>query len=343
MNYFNYDNPDTVRFKDSWTDITNDFSIISFPEKTNLGQFLKASISLQNLHGTFDTIATTNLYNVYLTGEYRNRTKNHVWDIEAKGELYVNGYNSGDYSAFINLKRMLGKKLGFFDIGFQNVNRSPSFLLNPLSSFPIKNRTNYGKENVVRIFASYENPSSGWKFGGEYFAVNNYMYFDSFFSAKQYATLFNVLHLNAEKKFHLGGHWNWYTEIHVQQTTGQPPLNLPALLTRNRVAFEGSFYKNLLLSTGVEITYNTAYKADDYSPFLGQYFVQNTHTISNRPEIDAFLHFQIKTFKGFFRVENLNTLNIKDGFSFNKPNFLSQQYPGTDMWLRFGIWWTFVN
>ncbi len=246
LNYFNYVNlHDSIRFKDSWTDITNEFSLISFPEKTNLSQFLKAGIGIQNLKGTFDTIATTSLYNVYVVGEYRNRTRNQVWDVEAKGQLYVNGFNSGDYSVIIDMKRRLGKKLGYFDIGFQNVNKSPSFLLNPLSSFPITNRTGFAKENVVRFFASFENPSSGWKFGGEYFAVSNYMYFDSFFSARQDASLFNVLHLNAEKKFRLSTHWNWYTEIHMQQTTGQPPVNLPVLLTRNRVAFEGNFYKNL--------------------------------------------------------------------------------------------------
>ena len=341
--YFNYHpTGDTLSFKDAWNDLTNEFSIISFPEKNNLGQFLKAGIALQNLKGTFDS-TTTGFYNVYVLGEYRNRTRNQVWDIEATGQLYLNGFNAGDYAAFVSMKRSLGKKLGYFNIGFQNVNRSPSFIFNEQSRFPVNNRTSYGKENIIRLFALYENPRSGWKLGGEYFAVNNYMYFDSFFSAKQEATLFNVLHLSAEKKFRLSTHWNWYTEIHMQQTTGQPPLNIPFLFTRNRIAFEGNFYTNLFLSTGLEIKYNTAYKADNYSPFLGKYFVQNTNTISNRPEIAAYLHFRIKSFKGFFRLENLNTLNPSSGFSFNKLNFVSVDNPATGLWTRLGIWWNFVN
>lgn len=341
--YFNYHpTGHTLSFKDAWNDLTNEFSIISFPEKNNLGQFLKAGIALQNLKGTFDS-TTTGFYNVYALGEYRNRTRNQVWDIEATGQLYLNGFNAGDYAAFVSMKRSLGKKLGYFNIGFQNVNRSPSFILNEQSRFPVKNRTSYGKENIIRLFALYENPRSGWKLGGEYFAVNNYMYFDSFFSAKQEATLFNVLHLSAEKKFRLSTHWNWYTEVHMQQTTGQPPLNIPFLFTRNRIAFEGNFSTNLFLSTGLEIKYNTAYKADNYSPFLGKYFVQNTNTISNRPEIAAYLHFRIKSFKGFFRLENLNTLNPSSGFSFNKLNFVAVDNPATGLWTRLGIWWNFVN
>ena len=323
--------------------MTNEFSLISFPEKKNLSQFVKAGIALQNLKGTFDTVISKKYYNVYVLGEYRNRTRNQVWDIEANGQFYLNGQNAGDYSAYISMKRLLGKKLGFLNIGFQNVNRSPSFILDPLSRFPVSKRVSFGKENIIRIFALYENPRNGWKLGGEYFAVNNYMYFDSFFTAKQESALFNVLHLNAEKKFRLSKYWNWYTEIHIQQTTGQPPVNIPFLLTRNRIAFEGNFSTNLFLSTGIEIRYNSSYHADNYSPFLGQYFVQNENKISNRPDINAFLHFRIKSLKGFFRVENLNTLDVSKGFSFSKLNFMTNQNPGTGLWIRLGFWWNFVN
>jgi len=342
--YFNYTTTlDTLSFKDAWRDLTNEFSLISFPEKKNLSQFLKAGIALQNLKGTFNDLTTKNYYNVYALGEYRNRTRNQVWDIEANGQLYLNGQNAGDYAAYISMKRSLGKKLGYFNIGFQNVNRSPSFIFDPISSFPVAKHADFSKENTIRVFALYENPRNGWKLGGEYFAVNNFMYFDSFFSAKQEATLFNVLHLNAEKKFRLSKYWNWYTEIHIQQTTGQPPVNIPFLLTRNRIAFEGNFSTNLFLSTGVEIRYNSSYHADNYSPFLGQYFVQNGSNISNRPDINAFLHFRIKSLKGFFRVENLNTLDISKGFSFSKLNLMTNDNPGTGLWIRFGFWWSFVN
>lgn len=342
--YFNYSfTRDTVAFKDAWRDISNEFSLISFPDKNNQAQFLKAGIVMQNLQGRFDDTAfKKNLYNLYATGEYRNRTRNRLWDIEATGQLYLTGYNAGDYSAYISMKRTLNK-LGNLTIGFQNVNRSPSFILDSLSRFPVSNRSPYAKENIIRLFAVYEHPRSNWKLSGEYFAVTNYMYFDSFFTARQQATLFNVLHLSAEKKFRLSKYWNWYTEIHMQQTAGTSPVHLPLLLTRNRLAFEGNFATNLFLSTGIEIRYNTPYKADNYSPFLGQYFYQDGYTLKNRPDVNAFLHFRIKSFKGFFRVENLNTLNPSKGFKFNKLNFVTPQSPYTGLWMRFGLWWSFVN
>jgi hypothetical protein len=332
-----------ISYNDRWTNITNQFSMLTFPDKNNQSQFIKAGIALQNLSGRFDSVLRKNAYNIYALGEYRNRTRNQVWDIEARGELYLNGFNAGDYEAWISMKRLLGRKAGYLNVGFHNVNRSPSFLFDPLSRFPINNRTNFGKENTIHLFLNYENPKNGLRVSGNYYVMNNYIYFDSFFHAKQEATLFNVIHVSLEKRFKLARYWNWYTEVHVQQKTGQSPVNIPSLLTRNRIAFEGNFFTNLFLSTGLEIRYHTAYKADGYSPFVGRYFYQNTETISNRPDINLFLHFRIKSFKGFVRFENLNTLNTAKGFEFSKLNMVSSLYPSLGLWTRVGIWWNFIN
>jgi hypothetical protein len=338
LNYFNYRtrNGQYFQFKDSWKILTNEFALISFPDKSNQSQFIKAAIALQQISGNFDTTHTTRLNNIYAIGEYRNRTKNQVWDLEAKGELYLNGFNSGDYSALLRMKRLLGKKIGYLNLGLHNVNRTPSLIFNALSTFPVQNRTGFNKENIVKFFGVYENPGKAFRVSAEYSVVNNYLYFDSFFAAKQEATLFNVFQIGVFKQFKLARHLNWYMELHAQKTIGSPPVNLPLLITRNRLAFEGNFYTNLFLSTGLEFRYNTPYKADGYSPLLGQFFYQNQQNFSNRPDIHAFLHFRIKSFKGFIRFENLNTI-------FSKVNLLSNQYPAQGVWNRIGIWWNFVN
>jgi len=345
--YFNYNLPgnssgyyDTVNFKDAWNNLINEFSVISYPDKNNISQFLKVGAGLQNLKATFNDVSVNHYYNLYVTEEYRNRTRNNIWDIEANGKLYLNGLNAGDYSAFISLKRQLSKKIGFLQLGFQNVNKTPSFIYNSATSFPVAAHPNFNKENIIRLFANYENPKAAFKLSGEYFLVNNYSYFDSFFVAKQEAALFNVLHVSAEKAFHLSKYINWYTEVHLQQATGGASVNLPFLLTRNRLAFEGNFYTNLFLSTGIEIRYYSNYHAANYSPFIGQFFYQNSSATSNKPDINFFFHFRIKSFKGFFRLENLNTLL---GTGKDKYNYMVPLYPSQTVWLRFGVWWSFVN
>ena len=343
--YFNFRNPnDTIQYSDQWNRLSNTFSLISYPDKKNLSQFLKLGVTLENIKGTFqDTTTLAGLYNIYASGEYRNRTRNQVWDMEARGSLYINGLNAGDYDAFISLKRMLSKKTGYFTVGFNNVNRSPAMLFDRISSFPISNRTDYNKQNLTRLFGKYENPQQRLSITGNYYLVSNYLYFDSFFTARQAATVFNVLQISLNKQFRLSRKWNWYSEIHLQPLTGQPPVNLPLIFTRNRVAFEGTFYRNLQLSTGLEMIYHTPYERDNYSPFLGQFFVQNGTTFSNRPDIHYFMHFRIRSFQGFFRLENLNSLNIKKGFEFTQLSRLADHYRQLGLWMRFGLWWSFVN
>lgn len=345
-NFFGYPlkkNPDTLLFLDQWRFITNDFSIISFPVKNNPNQFLKVGAAIQNFTGTYLN-ANRNLYNVILNGEYRNRTKNQKWDLEAGGQFYAVGNNAGDYAAQVSLQRLISKKLGTIEVGFQNVNRTPSFIFSGETSYPVKSVPSLNKENTTRLFAIIDNPDRGFRLFGDYYLISNYTYFDSFFNAQQEGTLFNILHVGAEKKFKLNKRWNLYSEIHLQQATGNPPINLPLIYTRHRIAYEANLYRNLFLATGLELRYHTPYKADNYSPFVGQFFLQDVNTISNRPDINAFFNFRIKSFSAFLRLENLNTLNKdNNGVGFSKRNYTAVHYPNQSMWFRLGIWWNFVN
>lgn len=317
--------------------VNNELSIITFPDKNNHAQFIKLGAALQNIK-TIDTLNSNNDYNFYATAEYRNRTRNNIWDIEAKANLYLLGLNNGDYQAFISLKRKLSKNYSYLQIGFQNVNRNPSAIFSN-HFFMVKPNTVSKKENTIKLFATYENAKHHLSLSANYFLVNNYAYFDSFLVAKQESNMFNVLQISAEKMFKLSKRINWYAEIYVQQPTANAPVNLPLFLTRNRFAFEGNFFTNLFLSTGVELKYYSNYKPSGYSPFTGQFFYQNTYSVANRPEINLFLHFRIKSFKAYVRLENMNYLIPGKG----KYNFTSQNYASNGLWFRTGIWWNFVN
>src|SRR5206468_6438051 len=126
---------------DTWQNLTNDFAIISFPQKNNLNQFLKLNTGLELIKGTVSQF-TKNYSNVYTAAEYRNRTRNQLYDVEASGKLYVTGHYAGDYAAYISLKRSLRKNIGSLQLGFQNVNRTPSFIESENIGFTLT-RTQY--------------------------------------------------------------------------------------------------------------------------------------------------------------------------------------------------------
>src|SRR4051812_13610374 len=71
--YFDYTpTGDSILFKDTWRDITNEFSIYTYPDKKNTSQFLKVGAAYQILQGTFsnDTTARgpSHYNNTYLVG-----------------------------------------------------------------------------------------------------------------------------------------------------------------------------------------------------------------------------------------------------------------------------------
>ena len=106
---------------------------------------------------------------------------------------------------------------------------------------------------------------------------------------------------------------------------------------------DGKLFKNLDLSTGFEVRYFTPYRANHYSPVIGQFVPQDSITQKNLPDIHAFLHFRIKSFTGFVRAENLNTFSARNGFAFVNNNFAAPGIPTPALMIRFGIRWWFVN
>jgi hypothetical protein len=337
---------DSISFTDDWRELSNDFSIYQFPDAKNLHQFIKLGIEYQLIKGKFDSGSVhTSFHNFIGHGEYRNLSRNKKWDIEAFGKLYLNGFNSGDYHAYISLQRLLSKSIGSLKVGFENINRSPSFLYDSKSSFyfddPLKS---FSKENTLHFFAVSQMPKLKLQLRGDYFLISNYLYFSSYYQLAQETALFNFLRINASKTFKINKRWNLYSDIWVQQKTGSVDLNTPLVFTRQRLAFEGIFFKNLNLSTGLEFRYHTPYKADNYSPVTGQFFYQDTATINNVPQIDAFMHFRIRSFKGYIRTENLNSLRFgSGGLNFLNTNLATPDYAYPGLVIRFGIFWSFVN
>ncbi|RYY53810.1 MAG: hypothetical protein EOO09_16600 [Chitinophagaceae bacterium] len=339
---------DTVRIRDQWRELLNDFSFYTFPDAKNLQQFLKLGASAQNmtltnLNGKF------NYFNIFGHAEYRNRTRNQKWDLEANGKLFFAGLNSGDYHAYGSLQRYIGKRKGYVQLGFENVNRTPSFIYNQRSAFYLDPDAtkNFNKENTIHFFGSIYQPFLGLRLSGNYYLATNYTYLKNNVELSQQSSPFNVLQVTAEKVFKLGKHWRWHADLYVQQVVGNAEVNLPLAFTRNRIGYEGNLgFKNLVIAFGTEIRYFSPYKADGYSPLLGKFQYQDTVEINNpMPDIAGYVHFRIKGFKLYFRAENLNTAQFtsENGFGWTRNNSMAPNYYYPGFMIRFGIFWSFVN
>ena len=339
---------ESVYFRDKWKEISNDFSIYQFPDDKNISQFFKLGIQLQLLNGDFTHDSThradASLTNLMGHGEYRNKTRNGKWDMLAFGKLYLAGYNLGDFHAYVSLQRFISQKLGSLKIGFENVNRTPPFIYDQRSGFYFDDPKSFSKENTAHFFGALFIPRIKTQLSADYYLMTNYLFLNSYRHLQQEGTLFNVLRINALKTFKVGRRWNWHAELYIQKETGDVQLNMPLIFTRHRFMYEGNLgFRSLNIAMGVEAKYHTPYKADNYSPIHGRFFYQDTATISNLPDIHTFIHFRIRTFKAYFRLENLNTARPFGGLQFNNNNLAAPNYPTPGLIVRFGVYWTFVN
>lgn len=339
----------TFFIDDTWKELVNDFSVYQFPDAKNAAQFIKVGATQENFNGNFhlrsnSAIGRMKDYNFLVHGEYRNKTRNQVWDIEAYGQFYVHGYNAADYDAYVSLKRLLSKKIGYLQVGLRNVNRTPSMVFDQVSAFYIGDSLTFNKENITNIFGSVEVPQLKLKLGASYYLLTNLTYHRDVHQADQSSAPFNILQITAEKQFRIGGNWNWRTWLVLQQRAGDGPVNMPLLTTRNQVGYDGNLgFKNLQTSFGLEFRYFTPYDAPGYSPLQGQYYFQDTTRLSlDMPDISAYVHFRIRTFTAYVRAENLNTLSITQG-GFLNNNVPTFNYPYPGLQIRVGIFWTFVN
>ena len=334
--------PNSVDYNYASSVLKNDFSIIQYPDAKNLLQFFKAGVSLMNYRMSPDSLRDV-FSNLMIHGEYRNRTRNKKWDMLLYGEFYTAGRDIGNYSVQAKLQRSLGQKIGALELGFQNINRSPSYLLARRTAFPVERIADINNENVSSVYGSLYLTPIKTRLSVDYFLLSNYTYLNGYKTVAQYTPIFNFVRAGISKETNLGRRFKWYLDLFVQTPSGNAPINLPWLYTRNRLGYEGRPFRNLLMATGIDMRYYSAYYADGYSPLLGQFFYQNREKISIRPELAYYFHFRIRSFTTYLRIENLNTATMQYGFGFKSNNLAAPLYPNAGMVFRIGIFWNFVN
>jgi hypothetical protein len=334
--------PDTVNYQTGMDVLKTDLSLIQFPDSKNPLQFIKAGASFM-LYTPSETPDDNRFTNTIVHGEYRNRTRNKKWDMLLYGEFFALGRDLGNYRVKANLQRSLGDRFGSIELGFENINRTPSDVFTRNLSFPVTRPDVLGNENSTAINASLNFSRIKTRLSLEYFLISNYTYFKSFREADQYAPLFNFIRVGMNKETQITRRWKWYLDLYVQTATGNAPIHLPLVYTRNRVAYEGKPFRNLVISSGLDFRYYSPYFADNYSPLIGQFFYQSERKIAIRPDIAAYTNFRIRSFTSYIRIENLNTITQRYGFGFKDNNLAAPLYPNPGMVFRLGIFWNFVN
>jgi hypothetical protein len=281
---------------------------------------------------------TVNIHNVFLTGRL-NFSPSERLKVQTYGHFGL-AANAGDFrlsgELFFDLK-----KVGNLRIEAVNQLYTPALVT---QSFFVSEqliwRNNFSKTLETSLMGTYSLPAANASIGGQYHLVNNLIYFDSTGLPQQKGSVTNIFQLLFRKDFHLGKihSENW---LGLQETTSDV-LRLPSLYSKHSLYLEGYIFKNRMLTRiGADARLATSYTAPGYQPLTGQFFLENTEALPFTPLVDAFLSFRVKTFRFFFKVEN-----ILSGFT-QEYYFQTAGYPQPfgfgNGGLRLGVHWRLVD
>ena len=135
--------------------------------------------------------------------------------------------------------------------------------------------------------------------------------------------------------FHLDG------EVAYQKSSDQTILPLPELSAYGNLYLHTGLVKNVLqVSLGADVRYFTKYNAPDYSPVIGQFYLQNPQNqiaIGGCPMVNIYANFHWKRTRIFLMMYNVNQN------SGNSRYFLAPHYPISPRILKMGISWNFFD
>jgi putative beta-barrel porin len=197
----------------------------------------------------------------------------------------------------------------------------------------------FQKTLETSLSATYALPVRRFSATGQYHLVSNLVYFDTAGLPRQ-SGAFSVLQLVLRKDFQSGG-WHLENWAGLQKITSYV-LALPQLYSRHSLYWQGRVFRKVMLAKlGLDARLTTNYDAPAYQPLTGRFYLQEEQTLPFTPLLDGFVSFQVKTFRFFFKIENLLTFPNKEYY------FQTTGYPlpfgFNNGGIRFGISWRLVD
>ncbi len=130
-------------------------------------------------------------------------------------------------------------------------------------------------------------------------------------------------------------------EIAYQKTSEESIIPLPELSLYGNLYVRGSLVRNVLKAElGADVRYFTKYNAPDYSPVIGQFYLQNPQNqiaIGGCPMVNVYANLQWKRTRIFLMMYNVTqTMG-------NSRYFLAPHYPISPRILKLGISWSFFD
>ena len=159
-------------------------------------------------------------------------------------------------------------------------------------------------------------------------------------SVAQYSGNIQVLTAMWQQKFKVGI-FHLDGEVAYQKSSKKEILPLPSLSAYGNLYIKTGLAKNVLqLELGADVRYFTKYHAPDYSPVIGQFYLQNPDnriSIGGCPMVNVYANLHLKRTRFYVMMYNVNQN------SGNSRYFLGPHYPINPKMIKAGLSWNFFD
>ncbi len=278
--------------------------------------------------------------NIYVGGNVRIPAFKD-WSFNGSATLFLAGYNIGDYDGRFSISRTANDSLGSLksrvEVGLMVKAYQPTYLQSQYTSNFFAWNNDFKKTFANTLFANYTHPKLKINAQAWVTDMRQYVYYDENARPQQAAEGVTVFGAQLSKRFLLGKKWH-FDEYLTGQYVTSGKLPLPNFILRHSMYFKSYVIKKaLLLAVGFDVYFNTGYKAPNFMPATGQFYIQNQTKVGNYPYVDFFLDAQIKKARIFIKVEHVTSGLLGNSY-IQYPN-----HPMNDRAIKIGINWRFFN
>jgi hypothetical protein len=314
----------------AWTNGVNENPL--FPKALNLVFGIKQSYyevkdSIRQF--TFNQITPYATLSVFAFGKFH---------LNLNGEYVIGDYNGGDFSLkgiakFDFIKHRPEK--GTITAGINYTQQQADWIYEWCYSNYYRWNRNFDKQNFITYFAGFH--TATFNATVTLHQLNNYVYLNNNALPDWHDKMIHLINFRLSKSLK----WKLLqidNDFVYQYTADKSIIKLPEITAMQSWYFNlHLFNKFLYLQPGFSLFYNTAYYADNYSPALRMYYLQDSKKIGNYLYADVFVNMQIKRANIFLKYQHLNS--GWTGYNY----YMMPHYPQQAGALRIGMTWRFYD
>ncbi len=169
--------------------------------------------------------------------------------------------------------------------------------------------------------------------------ITNTIYLDSLRIPKQESSAISITSVFADKSFRFGKFYSRH-RLTLQVNSNNNIMRSAPWFTQNQIYYQDMwFHDNMFLQAGFDSRVYPGFKTNSYFPVLGNFYNSaNPTNLSLHPSVEFFFNFQLKNFRGFFKMEGLEYFIYPTGKVFyeiyNQPLFRTNTRLGLTWILR---------